>query len=66
MVFPGPKGPIITPIYETMREGWEDYRLLYALRSAGHQQLLEELLTASRQSQVDWQDLRNRALEAFK
>ncbi|OQC12740.1 MAG: hypothetical protein BWX73_02716 [Lentisphaerae bacterium ADurb.Bin082] len=66
MVFPGPKGAIITPIYETMREGWEDYRLLCALRAAGKQQLLDELLTASGQNQVNWQDLRNRALAAFK
>lgn len=35
MVFPGPEGPVITPIYEAMREGWEDYRLLTLLKEQG-------------------------------
>ncbi|MDY0177182.1 MAG: hypothetical protein RBT25_09860 [Lentisphaeria bacterium] len=66
MVFPGPEGPITTPIYETMREGWEDYRLLYALQENNKTELLDELKRESSRRNADLQSLRARALEAFR
>jgi hypothetical protein len=66
MVFPGPKGPIITPIYETMREGWEDYRILCALQEAGQKEMLDKLLQEASKKNVDWLNLRNQAMEIFK
>jgi hypothetical protein len=51
MVFPGPDGPIPMPIYEVMRDGWEDYRLLTALRRQGKDQLVDELLAAFRRNE---------------
>ncbi|NLX55682.1 MAG: DUF4091 domain-containing protein [Planctomycetaceae bacterium] len=44
MVFPGPAGPIIMPIYEEMRDGWEDYRLLAVLREHGRDEALQDLI----------------------
>jgi hypothetical protein len=64
MVFPGPHGAIITPLYETMREGWEDYRLLSALRQHGREDRVEELLRDFRQG-APLPELRTRALQAF-
>lgn len=64
MVFPGPRGPIITPLYETMRDGWEDYRLLKALEAAGEGHLQRRLITAYRQGAA-LDELRERALRAF-
>ncbi|MFA9478058.1 hypothetical protein ACERK3_07080 [Phycisphaerales bacterium AB-hyl4] len=61
MVFPGPEGPIITPIYEKMRDAWEDYRLLAAVRQAGETALLDELLMAYRRGEP-LAELRRRAL----
>ena len=63
MVFPGPNGPIIMPIYETMRDGWEDYRLLTALRQRGQHALVNELLVGYRAGEP-LVDLRHRALRA--
>jgi len=65
MVFPGPDAPIIMPIYEIMRDGWEDYRLLTALRQCGKDALVEELLTAYRQGQP-LPELRLKALTAMQ
>ena len=48
MVFPGPQGPIVMPIYEEMRDGWEDYRLLAALRQSGREDIVRELLKGYR------------------
>lgn len=66
MVFPVANGVAITPIYETMREGWEDYCLLTALKDKGYDALLKELLTASTQKDPDWQKLRDKALARFR
>lgn len=63
MVFPGPNGPIIMPIYETMRDGWEDYRLLTALRESGREPMINDLLEAYHDDQP-LTDLRRRALQA--
>ncbi len=63
MVFPGPNGPVIMPIYETMRDGWEDHALLTALRQRGQQALVDELLAGYRAGEP-LADLRNRALRA--
>ncbi len=48
MVFPGPQGPIVMPIYEEMRDGWEDYRLLAALRQRGQEDAVQQLLSGYR------------------
>lgn len=48
MVFPGPQGPIVMPIYDEMRDGWEDYRLLTALRQRGREDIVRELLSGYR------------------
>ena len=63
MVFPGPNGPVIMPIYEIMRDGWEDYRLLTALRQRGQHALVDELLAGYRAGEP-LADLRDRALRA--
>ena len=76
MVLPLENGVAITPIYEEMREAWEDYRLLTALRNAGKNRLLEKLLTEFNMAQdyvdvekmanrSDFQSLRDRALSSF-
>lgn len=44
MVLSGPNGPILTPVYEDMREGWEDYRMLSALREKGKADVVMDLL----------------------
>lgn len=48
MVFPGPQGPIAMPIYDEMRDGWEDYRLLAALRQRGREDIVQQLLNGYR------------------
>ena len=63
MVFPGPNGPVIMPIYETMRDGWEDHGLLTALRQRGQHVLVDELLAGYRAGEP-LADLRDRALRA--
>lgn len=65
MVFPGPHGPVITPLYETMREGWEDYRLLTALRQRGQENVIHALL-ADLDKGTPLPSLRERALHALK
>ena len=37
-------GVAVCPIYETMREAWEDWRILTALKEAGKTELLDSLL----------------------
>ncbi len=64
MVFPGPNGAIITPIYEEMREGWEDYRLLTALRQQGKTGVLQQILKDYEKS-VPFAELRLRGLRAL-
>ena len=63
MVFPSPHGPVIMPIYEIIRDGWEDYRLLTALRQRGQHALVDELLAGSRAGEP-LAGLRDRALRA--
>ncbi|MDD2599451.1 MAG: hypothetical protein PHO37_09515 [Kiritimatiellae bacterium] len=53
------------PIYDVMRDGWEDYRLLAALRQRGKAQLADELLGAYRQAQP-LSELRLKALKAMQ
>lgn len=65
MVFPGPNGPIIMPLYETMRDGWEDYRLLTALKQHGMTATLDGLLAGYRAG-VPVSALRLRALDGFR
>ena len=76
MVFPLENDVAVTAIYELMREAWEDYRLLEAVRRAGKKVLLAELLGAYEKAQ-DYTDIENvpnhadflalhyRALQAF-
>lgn len=64
MVFPGPRGAIITPLYETMRDGWEDYRMLAALRDGGRKELADKLLEGFRVGTPP-ADLRRQALESL-
>ncbi|MBO5941519.1 MAG: discoidin domain-containing protein [Kiritimatiellae bacterium] len=77
MVLPLENGVAITPIYEEMREAWEDWRLLALLRASGKKDVLDALLDefarsfskkdieTSKPYTCDFQDLRNRALKAF-
>ncbi len=76
MVFPLGDDVAITPLYELMREAWEDYRLLTALRDTGKNELLEELLSEfnaawdytdeeKMNNGSDFQSLRDRALSGF-
>ena len=44
MVFPLENDVAITPIYETMRDAAEDFRLLHALRDAGNEDALADLV----------------------
>lgn len=64
MVFPLHSGVAITPIYETMREGAEDFRILHALKQNGKTKLLAELLKEQRKNK-DYRLLREKALKAF-
>ncbi len=78
MVLPLENGVAVTPIYEEMREAWEDWRILTALREAGKTELLDALLKefadsfdppnmeTSRPYKCDFQALRDKALQAFK
>ena len=77
MVFPLENDVAITPIYETMREAWEDYRMLAALRAAGKDEFLAELLKTYEKATdyADWENvpsrsnfqaLHDKALQAFK
>ncbi len=44
MVYPGPRGPIPTRASESVREGWEDYRLLTLLKQQNRTAELAALL----------------------
>ena len=76
MVFPLENDVAVTPIYETMREAWEDYRILSALRDAGKTELLAELLAVYEgatnysdsenvPNRANFRSLRDKALSAF-
>lgn len=76
MVFPLENDVAITALYELMREAWEDYRLLEAVRRAGKNELLAELLGVYDKAQdytdienvpnrADFPALRDKALAAF-
>jgi hypothetical protein len=65
MVFPGPQGPIVTPVYQTMLDGWEDFRLLTELRRQGKEQLVQELLAAFHDNQP-FPELHQKALQALR
>jgi len=76
MVFPMENDVAVTALYELMREAWEDYRILTALKEAGKNTLLSELLGEYERAQdysdvenvpnhADFQMLRDKALNAF-
>jgi hypothetical protein len=58
MVFPLYDDVAVTPLYELMREAWEDYRLLTALRQSGKNELLQKLLESYDRAQ-DYEDIEN-------
>jgi hypothetical protein len=58
MVFPLCDDVAVTPLYELMREAWEDYRLLTALRQSGKNELLQKLLESYDRAQ-DYEDIEN-------
>ena len=71
-------GVAVCPAYEEMREAWEDWRLLTALKEAGKTELLDSLLKefgdsfdrpnmeTARPYKCDFLKLRDKALQAFK
>ena len=63
MVYPGPRGPVPTRQSESVREGWEDYRLLTLLRQRGLSAELSALLKGYTAGQSP-ETLRLRALRA--
>ncbi|MBR4616806.1 MAG: hypothetical protein IKO55_14445 [Kiritimatiellae bacterium] len=77
-VMPLENGVAVTPMYEEMREAWEDWRLLTALKEAGKTDLLDALIKefgdsfdppnmeTARPYKCDFFKLRDRVLEAFK
>ena len=70
-------GVAVTPMYEEMREAWEDWRLLTALKEAGKTELLNALLKefgdsfdrpgmeTDRPYKCNFLKLRDKALDAF-
>ena len=76
-VMPLENGVAVTPMYEEMREAWEDWRLLTALKEAGKTEVLDALLKefgdsfdmpkmeTSRPYKCDFLKLRDKALDAF-
>ena len=77
MALPLENGVAITPVYEEMREAYEDWRLLSLLRKSGKLALLDSLLRESggtfcepdmetaKPYKCDFQALRDKALAAF-
>ena len=77
MVLPLENGVAVTPPYEEMREAWEDWRLLTALRESGKTEVLDALLKefgdsfdrpgmeGERPYRCDFRKLREKALAAF-
>jgi hypothetical protein len=77
MVLPLENGVAVTPIYEEMREAWEDWRILTLLRKSGKNELLDALfeefagsfrkedVETSKPYACDFLSLRDRALSAF-
>ena len=77
LVLPLENGVAITPVYEEMREAYEDWRLLVALRDAGKNEVLDALLKevsesfdrpnmeTSKPYKCDFVKLRDKALDAF-
>lgn len=78
MALPLENGVAVAPEYEDMREAWEDWRLLTALKEAGKTELLDSLLKefgdsfdrpnmeTARPYKCDFLKLRDKALQAFK
>ena len=78
MALPLENGVAVAPIYEEMREAWEDWRLLTALKEAGKTEVLGALLKefgdsfdppnmeTPRPYKCDFIKLRDKALGAFK
>lgn len=64
MVYPGPYGPIPTRQSEAVRQGWEDYCLLTALKERGKGALVRELLS-DYETGRPIEELRLRALNAL-
>ena len=70
-------GVAVCPAYEEMREAWEDWRLLTALKEAGKTELLDSLfkefgdsfdrpnMETARPYKCDFLKLRDKALAAF-
>ena len=77
LAFPLENGVALTPVYEEMREAWDDWRLLTALREAGKTELLDSLLKefgdtfdqadiiTAKPYKCDFLKLRKKALGAF-
>ncbi len=77
LVLPLENGVAFTPIYDEMREAWEDWRILTALKKAGKTEILDALLKefgdsfdepnmeTSKPYSCDFQMLRDKALGAF-
>ncbi len=77
MVLPLENGVAVTPSYEELREAWEDWRLLTALKETGKTEVLDALLKefadsfdrpgmeAERPYKCDFRKLRDKALAAF-
>lgn len=78
LAFPLENGVALSPIYEEMREAWEDWRLLSLLHRTGRTELLSALLEAfaasfdrkrmesSKPYSCDFRALRDKALAAFR
>ena len=78
LALPLENGVAITPVYEEMREAYEDWRLLLALRAAGKTEVLDALIKevaasfdqpnmeSAKPYACDFQSLRDRALAAFE
>ena len=77
MVLPLENGVAVTPSYEELREAWEDWRLLTALRETGKTEVLDALLKEfadsfdrphmeiERPYKCNFLKLREKALDAF-
>ena len=63
MIYPGPRGPVPTRQTESVREGWEDYRLLSLLKQQGKAAKVAALLDGYAKGE-SLEQLRNDALLA--
>ena len=63
VIYPGPRGPVPTRQTESVREGWEDYRLLTLLKQRGMQKQLDAIVAAYERGE-SFEALRSSALRA--